>query len=177
VLVPVPRLHADCESGVDSAPTYVLQCDVGATPDTGFAIGCDGTLSFNGQTTFYECENGIGDEVNLYSKPDMGAMCGAITFTADSCRAACPSTSSKCAAPVTQTVTVTETVSVSFCPVPVVSISTTSLAPVTHVCETCGLTTTTAPPVQESVSTTTSTVAPPSPPVSTTPGTTTYLSS
>ncbi|KAI1498448.1 ubiquitin 3 binding protein But2 C-terminal domain-containing protein [Biscogniauxia marginata] len=36
-------------------PATVLQCDVGQTPETGFSIDCDGTLSYNGQTTFYEC--------------------------------------------------------------------------------------------------------------------------
>ncbi|RKU49563.1 hypothetical protein DL546_009298 [Coniochaeta pulveracea] len=101
-------------------PTYVLQCDAGGQASTGFSIGCNGELSYNGQTTFYECPNGIDDEVNLYSKPDQGTKCGKVTFTADSCHAQC--TTSKTATPtptpppastvsVTTTVTVTNTVS------------------------------------------------------------------
>lgn len=35
-------------------PTYVLQCDAGGQASTGFSIGCNGELSYNGQTTFYE---------------------------------------------------------------------------------------------------------------------------
>ncbi|OAR00066.1 hypothetical protein LLEC1_07592, partial [Akanthomyces lecanii] len=40
------------------APTGVLQCDEGQVPDGGFTIGCDGTVSWNGQTTFFECATG-----------------------------------------------------------------------------------------------------------------------
>ncbi|KAI1870290.1 uncharacterized protein JN550_005218 [Neoarthrinium moseri] len=66
-------------------PTTVLQCDVGQVPETGFQIGCDGSVSFNGQTTFYECATGEGDIVNVYLQPDQGANCAEITLTADGC--------------------------------------------------------------------------------------------
>jgi len=123
-------------------PTYVLQCDKGATAAVGFAIACNGEVSYNGQTTFYECENGIGDEVNLYLKPDEGVKCGSITLTADNCHAACPTT---CAAQ-TVTVTETETCTISVCP--------TTAAP---------------PPPPPPPPVTTTTVAPPPPPQSTCP--------
>lgn len=40
------------------APTSQFQCDVGASPTTGFSVGCDGTVAYNGMTTFYECQTG-----------------------------------------------------------------------------------------------------------------------
>ncbi|KAI0813676.1 ubiquitin 3 binding protein But2 C-terminal domain-containing protein [Xylaria sp. FL0064] len=39
-------------------PATVMQCDVGQIPESGFSIGCDGTVTFNGQTTFYSCDTG-----------------------------------------------------------------------------------------------------------------------
>lgn len=92
-------------------PTYVLQCDAGAQASTGFSIGCNGELSYNGQTTFYECHNGIDDEVNLYSKPNEGENCGSITLTASGCHAQC--TTAKPPPPPTSTVAVTTTVTVT----------------------------------------------------------------
>ncbi|KAI3319388.1 ubiquitin 3 binding protein But2 C-terminal domain-containing protein [Xylariaceae sp. AK1471] len=65
-------------------PTFTLQCDKNQPPDHGFQIGCDGTLSFNGQTVFYECPTGQGDEVNIYLHPN-GNQCHTITIQADSC--------------------------------------------------------------------------------------------
>lgn len=68
-------------------PTYVLQCDVGQIPETGFEIGCDGLISFNGQTTFYECDTADGDEVNVYKLPGQAAAnCGEITLVAEACQ-------------------------------------------------------------------------------------------
>ena len=40
------------------APTTQFQCDSGASPATGFSVGCDGTVAYNGSTTFYECQTG-----------------------------------------------------------------------------------------------------------------------
>ncbi|KAI1338155.1 ubiquitin 3 binding protein But2 C-terminal domain-containing protein [Xylariaceae sp. FL0016] len=66
-------------------PTTVLQCDVGQTPESGFAVDCDGTVSFNGQTTFYECQTGVDDTVMIYLSPDMGSSCGEIELHASGC--------------------------------------------------------------------------------------------
>ncbi|KAI1077682.1 hypothetical protein F5B20DRAFT_592718 [Whalleya microplaca] len=74
-------------------PSTCLQCDMYQQPDHGFGIGCDGGISFNSQTTFYECQTGDGDQVNIYLKPS-GANCSTITLVADSCRPPCGGTSS-----------------------------------------------------------------------------------
>lgn len=72
------------------APTFTLQCDKNQPPDHGFQIGCDGTLSFNGQSVFYECPTGEGDEVNIYLRP-ISTQCHEITIQADSCApSTCP---------------------------------------------------------------------------------------
>ncbi|KAI1423187.1 ubiquitin 3 binding protein But2 C-terminal domain-containing protein [Xylaria sp. FL1777] len=71
-------------------PTFTLQCDKNQPPDHGFQIGCDGSLSFNGQSVFYECPTGQGDEVNIYLRPN-GDQCHEITIQADSCApSTCP---------------------------------------------------------------------------------------
>ncbi|KAK5630242.1 hypothetical protein RRF57_005957 [Xylaria bambusicola] len=63
-------------------PSLVLQCDVGQIPDAGFTIGCDGTVSYNGQTTFYSCDTGADGLHMIYLGPN-GSNCGEITLTAD----------------------------------------------------------------------------------------------
>ncbi|TGJ78219.1 hypothetical protein E0Z10_g10544 [Xylaria hypoxylon] len=65
-------------------PALVLQCDVGQIPETGFSIGCDGTVSYNGQSTFYSCDTGADGLYMIYSAPN-GSQCGEITLIADSC--------------------------------------------------------------------------------------------
>ncbi|TRX95692.1 hypothetical protein FHL15_003246 [Xylaria flabelliformis] len=65
-------------------PAMVLQCDVGQIPESGFSVGCDGTVSYNGQTTFYECETGANDLRMIYSGPN-GSRCSEITLHADGC--------------------------------------------------------------------------------------------
>ncbi|KAI0864844.1 ubiquitin 3 binding protein But2 C-terminal domain-containing protein [Xylaria cubensis] len=65
-------------------PAMVLQCDVGQVPESGFSVGCDGTVSYNGQTTFYECETGANDLRMIYSGPN-GSRCSEITLHADGC--------------------------------------------------------------------------------------------
>ncbi|KAI1338400.1 ubiquitin 3 binding protein But2 C-terminal domain-containing protein [Xylariaceae sp. FL0016] len=67
-------------------PTTVLQCDTNQPPDHGFAIDCNGQLSFNGQSNFYECSTGDGDQVNIYDQQPSGANCSQITMSADSCK-------------------------------------------------------------------------------------------
>ncbi|KAI1108808.1 hypothetical protein F5Y14DRAFT_445154 [Nemania sp. NC0429] len=71
-------------------PTFTLQCDKNQPPDHGFQIGCNGTLSFGGQSVFYECPTGEGDEVNIYLRP-ISDQCHEITIEADSCApSTCP---------------------------------------------------------------------------------------
>jgi hypothetical protein len=65
-------------------PALVLQCDVNQIPQTGFSIGCDNTLSFNGQTTFWECETADKDVSMIYLEPS-GTNCAEITLLADGC--------------------------------------------------------------------------------------------
>lgn len=69
-------------------PTHTLQCDEGQAPDTGFTINCDGTLCYNGQTTFYECETDQKDQYNLYLAPN-GVNCKEVWIMADSCHEQC----------------------------------------------------------------------------------------
>ncbi|KAI3318063.1 ubiquitin 3 binding protein But2 C-terminal domain-containing protein [Xylariaceae sp. AK1471] len=65
-------------------PALVLQCDVGQIPETGFDIGCDGAVSYNGQSTFYKCDTGEDDVKMIYLEPN-GSVCGEITLHADGC--------------------------------------------------------------------------------------------
>lgn len=67
-----------------TAPTTQWQCDTGATPTSGFSIDSDGTIAYNGDTTFWECQTGDDGEANIYSSPG-GTNCGTVTLTADSC--------------------------------------------------------------------------------------------
>jgi len=69
-------------------PTSQFQCDVGATPTSGFSIGCDGTISYNGGSTFYECQTGDNGEANVYLTPG-GINCGKITLKSDGCFSGC----------------------------------------------------------------------------------------
>jgi hypothetical protein len=71
------------------APTTQWQCDTGATSTSGFSIGCDGTIAYNGGTTFWECQTGDHGEANIYSTPG-GSNCGQVTLKADSCFSGCP---------------------------------------------------------------------------------------
>ncbi|KAI0893622.1 hypothetical protein F4806DRAFT_145081 [Annulohypoxylon nitens] len=69
-------------------PTSVLQCDWNEQPAHGFTIGCSGSVSYKGQSTFYECHTGDGDEVNLYTEP-RGVDCLTVQIHADNCRPPC----------------------------------------------------------------------------------------
>ncbi|RYP31940.1 hypothetical protein DL767_005481 [Monosporascus sp. MG133] len=83
-------------------PSMVLQCDENQTPETGFEIGCDGSVSFKGQKTFYECDAGEKDEVNIYLALDENAQnCHEITLSADGCRPGDCEASSSSSAPTT----------------------------------------------------------------------------
>ncbi|KAL7945061.1 ubiquitin 3 binding protein But2 C-terminal domain-containing protein [Trichoderma barbatum] len=71
-------------------PTRVLQCDWNQVPDNGFKVGCDGCVSFNGQTEFWECQTGERGQYNVYLKGGQGVNCNKITLYADNCRSECP---------------------------------------------------------------------------------------
>ncbi|KAK6000490.1 hypothetical protein QM012_003736 [Aureobasidium pullulans] len=47
-------------------PTTQLQCDVGASPTTGFAVNSNGDLTYNGNTQFYACATGDNGGYNIY---------------------------------------------------------------------------------------------------------------
>ena len=49
-------------------PTTQLQCDVGATPTSGFSISGSGEVEYSGSGTFYAC-GASASEYNLYTKP------------------------------------------------------------------------------------------------------------
>jgi len=70
-------------------PTTQFQCDVGATPTSGFGVNCDGTVAYNGDATFYECQTGDNGEANIYTSPVDPVACGPITLKADGC-GSCP---------------------------------------------------------------------------------------
>ncbi|KAG5988655.1 hypothetical protein E4U43_004675 [Claviceps pusilla] len=71
-------------------PTNVLQCDTNQAAMPGVGIGCDGQMSFLGQTTFYQCATDQKDQWNLYLKPDAGNHCGEVSLISSGCHAECP---------------------------------------------------------------------------------------
>ncbi|RFU77835.1 gpi anchored cell wall [Trichoderma arundinaceum] len=71
-------------------PTHVLQCDKNQRPDDGFKVACDGCVSYNGQTEFWECQTGENGQYNVYLTGGQGVNCNKITLKSDSCRAECP---------------------------------------------------------------------------------------
>ncbi|KAL7808568.1 ubiquitin 3 binding protein But2 C-terminal domain-containing protein [Trichoderma aethiopicum] len=75
-------------------PAHVLQCDKNQTPDDGFEVGCDGAVSYHGQTEFWECQTGEQGQYNVYLEDGHGVNCNKITLKADSCRSECPTSTS-----------------------------------------------------------------------------------
>lgn len=68
-------------------PTTQFQCDVGASPTTGFAVGSDGSVTYKGDSTFYACPVNDNGVYNIYSQPVKGQdKCVKITLgSAGSC--------------------------------------------------------------------------------------------
>ncbi|KAG5968001.1 hypothetical protein E4U58_002044 [Claviceps cyperi] len=85
-------------------PAHVLQCDKDQAPESGFEIGCDGRISFHGQSNFYYCATDNRSQWNIYQKPGAGTNCSQITIIADGCHATdCPQPAQPSAsAPVTK---------------------------------------------------------------------------
>ncbi|KAK4495940.1 hypothetical protein PRZ48_013208 [Zasmidium cellare] len=52
-------------------PTTQFQCDVGATPTTGFSVGSNGQIEYNGSDQFYACP-ASDSEYNIYTTPVSG---------------------------------------------------------------------------------------------------------
>lgn len=69
-------------------PTTQFQCDVGASPTTGFAVGSSGSVTYNGSSKFYACP-ASDSEYNVYTSPVSGQdKCVEITLSsAGSCGA------------------------------------------------------------------------------------------
>ncbi|KAG6325154.1 hypothetical protein E4U22_004336 [Claviceps purpurea] len=73
-------------------PAGTLQCGKDQIPESGFEIGCDGLVSFHGQSNFYhfyQCATDNRNQWNIYQKPGAGTNCGQITLVADGCHADC----------------------------------------------------------------------------------------
>ncbi|KAF2998192.1 hypothetical protein E8E13_004305 [Curvularia kusanoi] len=52
-------------------PTTQFQCDVGAKPTNGFAVGSSGSVTYNGSSKFYACP-ATDSEYNVYTSPVKG---------------------------------------------------------------------------------------------------------
>lgn len=77
-------------------PTTQFQCDVGAAPASGFSVGCDGTLSLNGNKGFSACPTGDNGGYNIYTTSPAGqGGCVSVTLTADNCKSGCPAPAPK----------------------------------------------------------------------------------
>ncbi|KAJ5314766.1 Histone-fold [Penicillium atrosanguineum] len=67
-------------------PTTQLQCDVGATPTSGFSISSNGLLEFNGSPDFIACETGDNGGLNIYTTQSSDlSNCKMIELEASSC--------------------------------------------------------------------------------------------
>ncbi|KAK4555135.1 hypothetical protein LTR86_007901 [Recurvomyces mirabilis] len=85
-------------------PTTQWQCDEGATPTYGFDLTCNGTLTYEGDSTFYSCPTGDHDGWNLYSKTLIGQeKCVPVWLKADSCFTGCATSTPTKASPIATT--------------------------------------------------------------------------
>lgn len=83
-------------------PTTQFQCDVGASPLNEFSIACDGSVSVNGNSHFYECPTGDSGENNIYTTPPSGQQgCFEVMLEATSCLPSCPAPPAPSPAPKT----------------------------------------------------------------------------
>jgi hypothetical protein len=77
-------------------PTTQVQCDQGKPPVSGFAIGADNSITYQGSAKFYACP-ATDTEYNIYINPDFGqTKCFPIQLTASGCGAeqsTCPAAS------------------------------------------------------------------------------------
>ncbi|KAG9568746.1 hypothetical protein KCU71_g7118, partial [Aureobasidium melanogenum] len=64
-------------------PTTQFQCDVGASPTTGFAVNSNGDLTYNRNTQFYACATGDNGGYNIYTTTT-SAQTGCVAITLSS---------------------------------------------------------------------------------------------
>ncbi|SLM35523.1 Ubiquitin 3 binding protein But2, C-terminal [Lasallia pustulata] len=75
---------------ITTPATSQFQCDLGAPSQSGFSIGCNGTVSLNSSSSFYECPTGDNNEYNIYVTPPAGqAGCVQISLAASNCYSGC----------------------------------------------------------------------------------------
>ncbi|KAF3158463.1 hypothetical protein TWF225_009928 [Orbilia oligospora] len=98
---PTPaKYNLGCNGGIVDAkgrgciltpPTTQYQCDEGASPTTGFAIGSNGGITYNGKGEFWACPVDDYGNWNIYSKPVAGqTKCVKVWLTAKGCSAPPP---------------------------------------------------------------------------------------
>ncbi|GAM40099.1 GPI anchored cell wall protein [Talaromyces pinophilus] len=68
-------------------PTTQLQCDTGASPDSGFSVSSSGQLTSNGSPDFVACQTGDHGAFNIYTNPPPSDVTGCVnvTLAADQC--------------------------------------------------------------------------------------------
>ncbi|KAJ5807022.1 hypothetical protein N7474_010614 [Penicillium riverlandense] len=67
-------------------PTTQFQCDVGATPTSGFSISSTGMLEFNGSPTFIACQTGQNGGMNIHTTESTPlGQCMNVELTANAC--------------------------------------------------------------------------------------------
>lgn len=67
-----------------------FQCDHGKAPFTGWNVGCDGIVTFQGSATFWSCATGDHGGYNIYTDQLPGDYCTMVTLIADAqCHASC----------------------------------------------------------------------------------------
>lgn len=72
-----------------TSPETQFQCDQGASVGAlGFSVGCDGLVSHDGDTTFWQCQTGDNGEANIYTTPG-GTQCTEIELFASGCAPKC----------------------------------------------------------------------------------------
>ncbi|KAI8934167.1 hypothetical protein NX059_008920 [Plenodomus lindquistii] len=92
-------------------PTTQFQCDVGASPTSGFSINSSGTVIYNGSGKFYACPVNDNGEWNVYTVPAPGQKkCVEITLSsAGACGSSKPAPSPSSVAPAPPATTPCET--------------------------------------------------------------------
>lgn len=108
-----------------AVPITQIQCDEGATPDTGFSIDASNNLLYHGSPTFYACP-ASDTEYNVYVDPEFGqTKCFPITLQASGCGAEATTCPSAVPSTVWQTQTITDITTYT------VTLTTTSACPST----------------------------------------------
>lgn len=84
-------VDANSRGCILTPPTTQYQCDVGASPTTGFAIGSNGQITHDGSGDFWACPVDDYGNWNIYSQPVAGQpKCVKVYLTANGCSAPPP---------------------------------------------------------------------------------------